>query len=226
MNDDRTNDYFERDAAEFDGIIRKLIPNYGLMLDLLVSVIPFPAERSFAVMDLGCGTGAVSAAVAGKYPGAALTGVDLSDIMLRHAKLKLGDRITCIQADFNGFEFPGRYDLIVSSLALHHLKTDEDKLAFYKKIFEALNPEGQFINIDVVAGGSDALRSVYEGSWEAFIARHFSREEIESKWLPNSAAEDFPAPMTVHLDMMRSCGFRDIDIVYKYYKFAVYTGRK
>jgi hypothetical protein len=32
--------------------------------------------------------------------------------------------------------------------------------------------------------------------------------------------------MTVHLDMMRSCGFRDIDIVYKYYKFAVYTGRK
>ena len=226
MNGDRKNDYFEQDAGGFDELIRKLIPDYERMIGILVDVISFPEERSLTVMDLGCGTGAVSAAIAGKFPNASLTGVDLSDIMLRHAKIKLGDRLDCIRADFNQFEFPQQYDLIVSSLALHHLKTDADKLTFYKKIYAALNPAGQFINLDVVAGGSGALHRLYEDSWEAFMAGHFPREEIEAKWLPNSYAEDFPAPITTHLDMMKSCGFKDIDIVYKHYKFAVYTGRK
>ena len=67
----------------------------------------------------------------------------------------------CIQADFNYFDFQRTFDLIMSSLALHHLETDDDKLRFYQKIYAALNPSGMFINIDVVLGGDDSLQNVY-----------------------------------------------------------------
>ena len=226
MSGDRVKNHFEQEANEFDEIIRKLIPDYDQMIDMLVSIIPFAADRRFSVIDLGCGTGAVSKAVVKKYPNAVLTCVDISEIMLHLAKTNLGDQTECIQADLNHFEFRQQYDLIVSSLALHHLKTADDKLAVYKRIYLALKPEGQFINIDVVLGSNDALQRVYTSKWEAFLSERNTREEIENKWLPNSDAEDYPAPMMTHLDMMKSCGFKDIDIVYKDMKFAVYTGKK
>ena len=226
MRTDRVKDHFEKEAAEFDGIIRKLIPHYDRMIAALVSIIPFREDQHFGVLDLGCGTGAVSRAIVDKFPKVELTCVDLSEKMLQMAKTKLGDQIECIQADFNAFEFPQQYDLIVSSLALHHLVTDNDKLMFYKKIYSALKPDGQFINIDVVLASSEVLQSVYMKKWKEFMAEHVTREEIEQKWLPNYAAEDHPAPMLTHLDMMKSCGFNNIDVVYKYYKFAVYTGSK
>ena len=53
----------------------------------------------------------------------------------------------------------------MSSLALHHLETDDDKLGFYEKVYAALNPGGMFINIDVVLGGDENLQSVYMEKW-------------------------------------------------------------
>ena len=224
MSIDQVKDHFEQEAAEFDEIIRKLIPYYDRMIDALVSIIPFTKDACFTVIDLGCGTGAVSKAIAGRFPNAVFTCVDLSNNMLQMAKAKLGDQIDCIEADFNTFEFPQRYDLIVSSLALHHLVTDKDKLTFYKKIRAALKPGGQFTNIDIVLGSSEALQSVYLDKWKAFMAGNISQEEIDQKWMPKYAGEDHPASMMTHVDMMKSCGFKDIDIVYKYFKAVVYTG--
>ena len=226
MSIDRVKQHFQQEAIEFDEIIRKLIPHYEQMIEALISIIPFSNDNRFNVIDLGCGTGAVSKAIADKFPNAIFTCVDLSENMLQMAKTKLGDQADYIEADFNTFEFSQQYDLIVSSLALHHLVTDEDKLTFYKKINGALTPGGQFTNIDIVLGSSDALQRVYLDKWKAFMAEHISQEEIEQKWMPKYAGEDHPASMMTHLDMMRSCGFKAIDIVYKYYKAVVYTGMK
>ncbi len=226
METDRIKDCYKQEAAAFDAMIRKLVPNYEQMIDVLVSIIPGPAGRCLSVADLGCGTGAVSSAIADKFPNAELTCVDMSDNMLRLAEAKLGEHITCIQADFNTFEFPRQYDLIVSSLALHHLVTDGDKLTFYEKIFSALKPDGQFINIDVILAANEALEDIYLKKLKNFMAEHITREEIERDWIPKYGSVDFPVSMTTHLDMMKSCGFKDIDVVYKYYRFAVYTGRR
>ncbi len=226
MSIGRTKEQYQQEIAAFDSMIRKLVPYYDRMIDVLVSIIPFPADERFDVMDLGCGTGAVSSAIAGQFPNAEFTCVDMSENMLRMAEVKLGVPITSIQADFNTFEFPRKYDLIVSSLALHHLVTDGDKLAFYEKIFSALKPGGQFINIDVVLAANDTLQDTYHEELKSFMAEHITREELDRDWIPKYGSVDYPVSMTMHLDMMKSCGFKDIDIVYKYYKFAVYTGSK
>lgn len=226
MSTDRIKNHFEEEPKEFDTIIQKLIPHYHQMIDALVTAIPFSTDADLSVVDLGCGTGTVSLAVQDRYPNATITCIDIAERMLEMAKTKLKPNITCIRADFNHFDFSDNYDLIVSSLALHHLETYKDKLNFYKKIYAALKPDGMFINIDVVLGSDAALQSAYMQKWEAFMAQTVTREEIEQKWLQNYAAEDHPAPLTTHLDMLKECGFTAVDVVYKYYNFAVYTGKK
>ncbi len=223
---DRVQRHFEEEAKEYDTIIQNLIPNYKAMVDILVSILPFTGQQAFEMIDLGCGTGTVSKAVKDAFPAVKVTCVDIAANMLDIAGQKVGAETTLIQADFNSFEFPQKYDAVVSSLALHHLETDDDKLKFYEKIYGALNPGGIFINIDVVQGSGDVLQDVYMQKWKAFMLTNVSAQEVEHKWIPSYYAEDHPTALLSHFDMLAQCGFTDIDVVYKHYNYAVYCGRK
>jgi tRNA (cmo5U34)-methyltransferase len=223
---DRIQRHFEEEAKEYDTIIEKLIPNYKMMVNALVSIMPFDNRHAFEMIDLGCGTGTVSKTVKELYPAVKVTCVDIAANMLDIAGQKVGEGTKLIQADFNQFEFPQKYDAVVSSLALHHLETDEDKLNFYRKIYGALNIGGIFINIDIVLGSSVALQRVYMQMWKAFMRKSTSEQEVEQKWIPTYGAEDRPTMLISHLDMLTRCGFTDIDVVYKRYNYAVYCGSK
>jgi len=218
--------HFEDEAKKFDGTVQRLIPNYDAMIAALVSVIPFPREKAFYMVDLGCGTGTLSKAVKDSFPNAAVTCIDIASKMLEIAKDKLGRDVNYIQADFKNFSFSQKYDLIISSLALHHLETDDDKFGVYQKIYAALNNGGMFINIDFVLGSDEELQEQYMKKWKEFLAKSMSQEEITKKWIPNYYAEDRPTALTTHLEMLDSCGFSSVDVIYKYFNFAVYCGRK
>lgn len=221
MRIERIKQHFEQEAAEYDTLIRKLIPRYAEMIEALVAVIPFKKERVFEAIDLGCGTGTLSKAVKEGFPGAKFTCVDISGRMLEITTDKLGGDVRCIEADLYDFDFPQRYDLVVSSLALHHLETDDDKLAFYKKIRSALNPGGVMVVIDVVLAEDDRVQQAYMDKWREFLAQSIPEEDIDTKWMPSYYAEDRPTRLSTHLEMLAECGFVGIDVVYKYYNYAV-----
>jgi ubiquinone/menaquinone biosynthesis C-methylase UbiE len=74
-----------------------------------------------AILDVGCGTGALLAAIAERIPGARLAGVDLSPGMLAVAGRKLGHRASLVAGDASHLPFPDRrFDLVLSSSALHY----------------------------------------------------------------------------------------------------------
>ena len=226
MASERVKAHFEEEAHEFDMIIQKLIPHYNEMINATVCAIPFQRESAFSVIDLGCGTGALSKAVQQHFPNAEITCVDIADKMLEIARGNLKGAANFIQADFHKFDFSDTFDVIVSSLALHHLESDNDKLKFYRKIYSALNCGGVFINTDVVLGSDEMLQQMYMKKWLEFMSENVSEDEIANKWLPNYYAEDRPAKLTSHLDMLKSCGFSLVDVVYKYYNFTVYCAKK
>ncbi|MDR0198469.1 MAG: class I SAM-dependent methyltransferase [Methanomassiliicoccaceae archaeon] len=226
MATERVKAHFEEEAKEFDILIQKLIPKYNEMIDALVSVIPFHKEKRFSAADLGCGTGTVAKAVKDAFPNVKITCVDIAGNMLDIAKEKVGREMRYVQADLDHYEFDERYDLVVSSLALHHQVSDEDKMRLYGKVYSALSPNGMFVNADVVLGGDEGIQSVYMGKWSRFMERSFSKEEVDGTYLPRYYAEDSPAKMTSHLDMLKECGFSVVDVVYKHYNFAVYCAKK
>lgn len=224
---DRIKQHFEEEAKEFDQIILRLIPFYEEMINALVLAIPFKKASPIKVIDLGCGTGTVARRIKEEFPNARITCLDLAENMIKMAKIKMQghDDIAYVVADFCDFEFD-KYDAVVSSLALHHLVTDEDKKQFYKKVFDGLSDGGVFYNADVILGSSDYLEKVYMSKWREFMSRNVSLEEIEEKWIPKHYEEDRPARLIDHLKWLEDVGFVDIDVIWKYYKGAVYGGAK
>lgn len=225
---DKVKAHFEEEAAEFDQLILKLIPHYEEMINALINSIPFKKEDSIKVMDLGCGTGTITKSLKEKFPNARVTCLDLAENMIEMAKIKLDqyEDINYVTGDFYHFDFPEKYDVIISSLALHHLITNDDKKEFYTKIYKALNPGGVFLNADVVLGSNEYLQELYLEKWKEFMNQNVSIKEIEEKWIPAAEEEDHPAPLIDQLDWLRDIGFKDVDVIWKYYGGAVYGGYK
>lgn len=225
---DNVKKHFEEEARGFDTIIRKLIPYYEEMIDGMVAAIPHQRTDSINVIDLGCGTGTISKQIKQTFSRAKITCLDIAENMIEMSKLKLNNHpdVQYRVGDFRACEFDDSYDVAVSSLALHHLVTDEEKIDFYRKIYESLRPNGVFFNADVVLGSSEHFQNLYMDKWISFMKRHVSGEEIESKWIPKYIEEDRPAKLMDQIVWLKDIGFSEIDIIWKYYNFAVYGGCK
>jgi tRNA (cmo5U34)-methyltransferase len=225
---DRIKEHFEEEAEDFDRIIVNLIPHYLQMVEAVVLAIPFTSSERVRVVDLGCGTGTVANHVLERFPNAEVICVDLAEKMIGMAQSKLArhKQVRYFVDDFSTFRFEGDYDVVVSSLALHHLASDEEKRQFYGQIFRMLRPGGVFYNADVVLASGSFLQSLYMEQWRNFMLRKVSSEEIVGIWLPKYEAEDRPARLTDHLTWLSGAGFVEVDVIWKYYNFAVYGGRR
>lgn len=218
--------HFDDAANRFDTFIRNLIPYYSDMVEMITEIIPFEENDAFEVIDLGCGTGTISYFIKNKFKNAQITCMDISENMLEIAADKIGDNISCICEDLNTFIFDKKYDVVVSSLALHHLETDLVKFEMYQKIHRGLKNNGIFINLDILLGSSDTLQTLNMKKWIAFMEQNVPSNEVFEKWLPNYYAEDRPISLITHINLMQQSGFEEIDVVFKYYNYALFCGRK
>ncbi|MBI0583801.1 MAG: class I SAM-dependent methyltransferase [Methanomassiliicoccus sp.] len=225
---DQVRSNFSGKAREYDERITKIIPRYTEMLGVLVSCIVPPEGRRLRVIDIGCGTGALSMALLRAHPDAELTCLDMTENMLDIARERLGHHRDArfVLADLYDFEFEGPYDVVMSSLALHHLVTDHDKREVYRKIHDALRPGGQFFNADIVLGSDEEMQEMYMTRWKEFMYLSFPKEEIDHQQVPRYRREDSPARLVDHLLWLNEAGFRGADVVWKYFNFAVYGGRR
>ena len=225
---DAVRHHFESEAWEFDRIILALIPHYATMVRTLVEAIPFERSSPLRIVDLGCGTGTVAARALEAFPNARMDCVDFAENMIAIAKERLRQysHARCIAEDFSAFQFDARYDVALSSLALHHLVTDRDKQNFFRRIYDSLNPGGVFYNADIVLASHTHLQAVYMNEWRAFMMQGVPAHEIEGKWIPKHLEEDRPAKLTDQLQWLMEIGFVDVDVIWKYFNFAVYGGRK
>src|SRR5918999_6537418 len=87
--------HLDVDADAYDVAIRQFIPYYDDMLATGVELLAALTPPTARVLDLGGGTGALSAAVLGALPDARVTVLDVDLAMLGEARRRLarfGDR--------------------------------------------------------------------------------------------------------------------------------------
>ena len=103
------------------------------------------------ILDLGAGTGLELIHVFELFPDVQVTVVDITENMLEELKKRsFADHVTTVCGDFFEVEFGENYDAVISTSALHHFKPEE-KVKLYKKIYDCLKANGQFINCDKTA---------------------------------------------------------------------------
>lgn len=106
-------------------------------------------QPKMKVLDLGCGTGTLTLMLKRAHPEAKVTGLDGDSQVLDIACQK--SRGTNIQWDeglASSLPYPDSvFDRVVTSLVIHHLITDDKRLAF-KEIYRVLKPHGELHVLD------------------------------------------------------------------------------
>lgn len=216
---------FDQIAKKYDEQRKKLIPCFHDSYQISVALANTTKEAP-AILDIGAGTGLFSSLVLEKYTNAHLTLIDISEKMLDVAKVRFQDRpqVTYIVDDYTKHEFNEKFDIIISALSIHHLP-DLEKKNLYSTVFSLLNDNGVFINADQVLGHTDYIESLYKDDWKQKVeSSGLSQDEIAAAY--ERTKLDKMSTLDDQLTWLKEIGFSDVDCVYKYYNFVVFTGRK
>ena len=209
------------DAATYDAPRRRLVPSYDLLYGAVGEVVRRSCGPEPLVLDLGAGTGLLSAHVRRAVPGARLHLVDGSEPMLAAARARLGDVDRFELRDLAGGLPDGPFDAVVSSLAIHHL-ADDDKRALFERIARVLVPGGVFVHLEQVRG-PDAMREQWYAEQHESSARASGSDDEEWSGAVERMRADRNATLDSQLEWLRVANFFLTDVIAKDWRFVVYA---
>ena len=138
------------------------------MLDLLA---PEAGER---IVDLGCGTGTLTAAIAER--GAEVIGIDGDAAMVERARA-LHPHLAFEHADGRDFAIPGAADAVFSNAALHWMK--EEPAQVIACVARALRPGGRFV---AEMGAHRNVRIITDALYRALAEEGVPAEAVDFPW--------------------------------------------
>ncbi|MHB8463803.1 MAG: class I SAM-dependent methyltransferase [Acidimicrobiales bacterium] len=175
---------------------------------MLADVMPAAPQR---VLDLGCGDGRLAALILAERPSVTeVVAVDRSPPMLDRARERFASdprvevRVWDLQEPLTPL---GRFDLIVSGFAIHHVE-DSRKKALFAEAARQLRAGGAFLNLEVVASATEQRHAEFL----AAIGR------------PADDPEDRLVSIEDQLAWMRAAGLTNVDCLWRWRGFALLAG--
>jgi len=208
--------HLDVDADAYDAEIRRFIPHYDDMLATGVQLLSSLAPPAGHVLDLGGGTGALSAAVLRRLPEARVTVLDVDRAMLDEARRRLipfGDRVQLREGSFLD-PLPAA-DAVVASLALHHVRDVGAKSGLYRAIHAALAPGGVFLNLDAAITEGPRLNALVFDRWASRMHEHGITDAEAREHFAAWAREDRYLPLDEELVAMRRAGFAEVECFWR-----------
>ena len=171
------------DPATYAETVRDEIPGYEEFQERVAQIAAEEAGVG-RVLELGTGTGETARRLLEALERAQLICLDESAEMLEAARAILPeDRVRFVEARLQEPLPAGPFDLVVSSLAIHHLDADE-KPDLFARIRASLAADGRFVLADVIAPDDPA-----------------------SARIPLTQGYDKPSPLANQLGWLRDAGF-------------------
>ena len=141
-----SQEQFHSDPRTYLAEIRAEVPAYDELQDTVARATS--GRDASTVLELGIGTGETAVRVLRHHPGATLLGIDASEEMVGVASRRLPDADVRVGRLEDGLP-AGDFDLIVSALAVHHLRSRQ-KADLFRRVASALRAGGRFVLADVV----------------------------------------------------------------------------
>jgi tRNA (cmo5U34)-methyltransferase len=209
---------FDAYADDYDAARRRLVPCADAMYEAAVRGMRLVGRPVRRVLDLGAGTGLFSRVVAEAFPEAELTLLDGAPAMLERAGQR-GPGATLVLQDLRDPLPDGPWDLVVSSLAIHHLEHPEQR-DLARRVHAALAPGGAFVNAEQVGAPSAGLEHDHLRRHEAQARAHGTDD---AEWA--AALERFRADRCATVEQLLrwhgEAGFAAVDVPWRDGRFAV-----
>lgn len=157
----RSEEFFAGAAGEWDALRAEL---FGARSDLLA--LPGLLDPEWRVGDLGCGTGAIAAALAPFV--AEVVAVDRSREMLSAARSRLGDagNVELRRGELKSLPIDdGTLDAGIMALVLSSVAEPNAALSEARRV---LRPRGRLLIVDMVEHGREEYRDRFGHAWQGF----------------------------------------------------------
>lgn len=189
---------FEDIGEGFDEHVRRHVPGYDQIEQLVVSTAMWNCYHGARVLDVGCSTGLTLSLLATRcqHPFEAI-GIDIVEDMIAKAEERFAIRRKDLAAQDKTIEFieasildlpsvlgfePDGFDVIMALFALQFISTP-DRLVALERIAGMLRPGGLFVLVEKTMGecaqGADLFNGIYS-DWK--LQSGVTPDDILAKW--------------------------------------------
>ena len=220
---------FLRSPESYDRQIRRFVPSYDEMLDVLLEGLQNMEPRNSSVLELGCRTGHLASRLLREKPFAQLTAVDLDLEMILACKDALGSRAEWVELICQPeprFLRPNAFDFVLSHLMLHRIEGTVDKIAICRNAYQSLKPGGIFIFSAMIDSDAEAAAAMTWKCWERDVLSNGVTSREVAEWHARDRREFHPVPTRVWLKWLRETGFIQADIIWSETIFGALWAKK
>ncbi len=201
-----------------------------LVLQMIADTAALTNPHAKRICDIGCGGGNFTIKILHKLPKLSCTLIDLSKPMLDRAQERIlaqGATVeSAIQSAIQTAELRrNAYDIIVAGAVLHHLRTRDEWLSVFKKIYHALADGGTFFYWDLIRQESAEQERLQRERYKQYLVG-VRDEAYQQKVFANIDQEDTPETVTFILTQLIKTGFCEVDVIHKNGTFAALMGKK
>lgn len=197
------------DPSRVAEYLAREIPHRSVAEEMLLDSLPSEVKRC---LDLGTGDGRLISLVQTRHPDAVCVGLDSSTPMLDRARSRLGGGgfVELHSGDLTeSISHLGRFDAVVSALAIHHLE-DERKRSLFSEVHDMLDAGGVFVNLDLVSSATEALHERFRTA----IGR------------PQDDPTDRLSGLCEQLQWLSEAGFGEVDCHFKWLELSLLIARR
>jgi len=214
----------EEVARVFDDMVKRSVPFYEEVARILLSLAHVYCSEGSRIYDIGCSTGSTLLLLSQNlaFP-LQLIGIDNSQAMIGRAQEKLG---AAKEEDSKTFLCKSALDevyegaaLIICNYTLQFISV-RDRKKLLSKLYSGLKPGGMLFLSEKIRYADPEMQEAITGIYEAYKrSRGYSQNEIEKK---KEALENVLVPVTLEeqISWLKECGFRTVDVAFKWHCFV------
>ena len=213
----------------FDDMVSRSVPYYHEIHRILSDIVSHQVEEGDRIYDLGCSTGTtlkfLSQCLEGRE--VELIGLDKSAPMIKKAKQKCAPCFHSVQLlleDLRNFPFQ-QSALVVMNYTLQFIPV-EQRLSLLCRISRSLRPGGLLVLTEKIQSQNPFIEALQTELYCDFKRRNgYSELEIAQK---REALENtlIPLPPETQLEFLRASGFHHVDMIFRWFNFACFVGKK
>ena len=203
-------------SSDYDSQIRKTIPYYDAFHEETINLVAVCNAHPIAWIDTGGGTGALIEKAYDRFPSTKFYLADPAEAMLQVAKERLSgkDRVTILEpVDSNGLKVSEEVDVITAIQAHHYMRPDERR-ASTENCCRLLKQGGVFVTFENIRPTSNLGIDIGKNSWMRFQVGKGRTSEAVRNHLERFGVDYFPLTIEEHLEMLRRCDFKIVELLW------------
>lgn len=201
-----------------------------LALDLVACTAAAVTPNAGRVLDVGCGGGNYSIKLLQYLPDVDVTLLDLSDALLERARERVSTvtagQVITIAGDVREVDLGlEEFDIVVAGAVFHHLRGEDEWKVVFKKMYRTLRPGGSLWISDLIDHARPEVRVIMEDRYGQYLEETRGRSFREVVF-EEIAEQDSPRPLLYQVDLLRSVGFDEVEVLHKNACFATFGAIK